>query len=55
MMADFVDEVVAQADERADEKLARALHGKGAFRRLNDRLYYVDERWQQAWYHQQMF
>jgi hypothetical protein len=49
-MVDFVDEVVAPVDERATEKLGRALHGKGAFRRFKDSLYYVDERWQQAWY-----
>lgn len=49
-MVDFVDEVVAPTDERAAEKLTRALQGKGAFRRFKDRLYDVDERWLQAWY-----
>ena len=49
-MADFVDEVVAPADEHAADRLARALHGKRVFRRFKDTLYNVDERWQQAWY-----
>ncbi len=47
-MVDFVDEKVAPVDERAAEKLARALHGKGAFRRFKDRLYYINaaaEEW----------
>jgi hypothetical protein len=32
-MVDFVDEMVAPADEHAAEKLSMALNGKGAFRR----------------------
>ena len=31
-MVDFVDEMVAPADEHAAEKLSLALDGKGAFR-----------------------
>ena len=49
-MADFVDEMVAPADEQAAEKLSIALNGKGAFRRFKDTLYRVDEHWLQAWY-----
>jgi Uncharacterised protein family (UPF0158) len=49
-MVDFVDEVVAPADEQAAEKLFIALNGKGAFRRFKDTLRRVDERWLQAWY-----
>jgi Uncharacterised protein family (UPF0158) len=49
-MVDFVDEMVAPADEHAAEKLSIALHGKGAFRRFKDTLYRVDEQWLQAWY-----
>ncbi len=49
-MVDFVDEKVAPVDERAAGTLARTLHGKGAFRRFKDMLYYIDERWLQAWY-----
>ncbi len=49
-MVDFVDEMVAPADENAAEKLSIALEGKGAFRRFKDTLYRVDEQWQQAWY-----
>ena len=49
-MVDFVDEVVAPADERAADRLARSLQGKRVFRRFKDTWYYVDERWQQAWY-----
>jgi len=33
-MVDFVDELVAPADEYAAEKLSLALNGKGAFRRM---------------------
>jgi Uncharacterised protein family (UPF0158) len=49
-MVDFVDEVVTPVDEHAADRLARSLHGKGAFRRFKDTLYYVDDRWQPAWY-----
>ena len=49
-MADFVDELVAPADESVAEKLSIALDGKGAFRRFKDTLHRVDERWLQAWY-----
>ena len=49
-MVDFVDEMVAPADENAAEKLSIALDGKGAFRRFKDTLYRVDEQWLQAWY-----
>jgi hypothetical protein len=49
-MVDFVDELVALADEHAAEKLSLALNGKGAFRRFKDTLYHVDDQWLQAWY-----
>ena len=49
-MVDFVDELVAPADEDAAEKLSIALDGKGAFRRFKDTLHRVDEHWLQAWY-----
>ena len=49
-MVDFVDEVVALADEDAASKLSIALHGKGAFRRFKDTLHRVDDQWLQAWY-----
>ena len=49
-MVDFVDEVVAPADEDAASKLSVALHGKGAFRRFKDTLHRVDDQWLQAWY-----
>jgi Uncharacterised protein family (UPF0158) len=49
-MVDFVDDMVAPADEPAAEKLSMALHGKGAFRRFKDTLHRVDEQWLQAWY-----
>lgn len=49
-MVDFVDEMVAPADEHAAEILSIALNGKGAFRRFKDTLYRVDEKWLQAWY-----
>jgi Uncharacterised protein family (UPF0158) len=49
-MVDFVDEMVAPADEYAAEQLSMALHGKGAFRRFKDTLHHVDEQWLQAWY-----
>lgn len=49
-MVDFVDEVVAPADENAAEKLSIALDGKGAFRRFKDTLHRVDNQWLQAWY-----
>jgi len=49
-MVDFVDEMVAPADEHAAEKLSLALNGKGAFRRFKDTLHHVDEQWLQAWY-----
>ena len=48
-MVDFVDELVAPADEQAAEKLSIALNGKGAFRRFKDTLHRVDEQWLQAW------
>src|SRR5258706_14074928 len=41
-MADFVDEVVAPADENVAEKLSIALDGKGAFRHFKDTLHCVD-------------
>jgi hypothetical protein len=47
-MVDFVDEMVAPADEDAASKLSIALQGKGAFRRFKDTLYRVDEYWLQA-------
>ena len=49
-MVDFVDEMVAPADEHAAEKLSIALDGKGAFRRFKDTLQRLDDRWLQAWY-----
>lgn len=49
-MVDFVDELVALADEHAAEKLSLALNGKGAFSRFKDTLYHVDDQWLQAWY-----
>lgn len=49
-MVDFVDDMVAPADEQAAEKLSIALNGKGVFRRFKDTLYRVDEQWLQAWY-----
>ncbi len=49
-MVDFVDELVAPADEQAAETLSIALHGKGAFRRFKDTLHRVDEQWLHAWY-----
>jgi hypothetical protein len=49
-MVDFVDEVVAPADEDAASQLSRALHGKGAFRRFKDALHRVNDQWLQAWY-----
>ena len=49
-MVDFVDEMVAPADEHADEKLYIALKGKGAFRRFKDTLHRVDDQWLQEWY-----
>jgi Uncharacterised protein family (UPF0158) len=49
-MVDFVDEMVAPADEHAAEKLSIALNGKGAFRRFKDTLHRVDDKWLQAWY-----
>lgn len=50
-MVDFVDELVAPADEQAAEKLSLALNGKGAFRRFKDTLHGFDDHWLQAWYH----
>ena len=38
-MVDFVDELVAPADENAAEKLSIALDGKGAFSRFKNTLY----------------
>ena len=49
-MVDFVDDIVAPADEDAASKLSIALHGKGAFRRFKDTLHRVDDQWLQAWY-----
>ena len=49
-MVDFVDEMVAPADEHAAEKLSLALHGKGAFHRFKDTLHHIDEHCLQAWY-----
>lgn len=49
-MVDFVDELVAPADEQAAQQLFIALHGKGAFRRFKETLHRVDEQWLQAWY-----
>ena len=49
-MVDFVDEMVAPADEHAAEQLSLALSGKGAFRRFKDTLQRLDEQWLQAWY-----
>jgi hypothetical protein len=49
-MADFVNDMVARADEHAAELLSVALEGKGAFRRFKDTLHRVDDRWLQAWY-----
>ena len=49
-MVDFVDEMVAPADEDAAEKLSIALNGKGAFRRFKDTLRRIDDQWLQAWY-----
>jgi hypothetical protein len=49
-MVDFVDEMVAPADEPAAEILSVALNGKGAFRRFKDTLHRLDEPWLQAWY-----
>src|ERR1017187_5735449 len=47
-MVDFVDELVAPADEHATEQLFMALHGKGAFHRFQDTLHRVDDQWLQA-------
>ena len=47
---EFVDEVVAPADEDAASQLSIALHGKGAFRRFKDALHRVNDQWLQAWY-----
>ncbi len=49
-MVDFVDEMVAPADEHAAEKLSIALNGKGAFRRFKATLHRIDDQWLQAWY-----
>ena len=49
-MVDFVDEMVAPADQHAAEKLFIALDGKGAFRRFKDTLQRLDDQWLQAWY-----
>ncbi|HET8846937.1 MAG TPA: UPF0158 family protein, partial [Ktedonobacteraceae bacterium] len=43
-MVNFVEEVVAPADEQAAEKLPIALNGKGAFRRFKDTFHRVDEQ-----------
>jgi uncharacterized protein UPF0158 len=49
-MVEFVDEVVAPADEGAASQLYIALHGTGAFRRFKDALHRVNDQWLQAWY-----
>src|SRR5437588_2852326 len=49
-MVDFVDEMVAPADEDAAEVLSMALNGKGAFRRFKETFHRIDEQWLQAWY-----
>jgi hypothetical protein len=49
-MVEFVDELVAPADEQAAEQLSMALHGKGAFHRFKATLHRIDEQWLQAWY-----
>ena len=49
-MVDFVNELVAPADEHAAEQLSMALNGKGAFRRFKATLNRVDDQWLQAWY-----
>ncbi|SRR5258706_10188786 len=49
-MVDFVDEMVAPADEHAAEPLSIALNGKGAFRLFKDALHLLNEQWLQAWY-----
>ena len=49
-MVDFVNELVAPADEHAAEQLSMALNGQGAFRRFKDTLNRVDDQWLQAWY-----
>src|SRR5205823_4304550 len=46
-MVDFVDEMVAPADEDAAEKLFIALDGKGAFRRFKETLHRIDDQWLQ--------
>ena len=42
--------MVEFVDEHAAEKLSKALHGKGAFRRFKDTLHLLDDQWLQAWY-----
>src|SRR5437667_3819283 len=49
-MVDFVDEMVAPADEHAAEKLSMVLNGKAAFRRFKDTLRLLDDQWLQAWH-----
>jgi hypothetical protein len=49
-MVEFVDGVVAPADEDAASQLSIALHGKVAFRRFKDALHRVNDQWLQAWY-----
>ncbi len=49
-MVNFVEEMVAPADERAAEILSMALNGKGAFRHFKDALHRVNDQWPQAWY-----
>ena len=53
-MVDFVDEMVAPADEHAAETLSMAFHGKGAFRRFKDTFYRVDDQWLFKWRHFQV-
>jgi hypothetical protein len=48
-MVDFVDQMVAPADERAADMLAIALDGRGAFRRFTRTLQQIDTQWRQAW------
>src|SRR5436305_10300575 len=48
-MVDFVDEMVAPADEHAAEKLSIALNGKGEFGSFKDKLYRVVEELMHEW------
>lgn len=46
-MADFAERI---SDERAGRRLARAIRGKGAFRRFKDELYEEYPQLLPAWY-----